>query len=175
MSRITNKKFYLPDPDAVVKSDEEYMRLAIDAARECHPDEVPVGAVVVRAGEIIAVAANTRESQCDPCGHAEINALRLAAQRLGGWNLHHCTLFVTLEPCAMCAGACINSRIERIVYGACDPKAGGCGGKVDITKQLCHKVEVTGGILGEEAAVILKEFFQKKRKKNKKIIDNQNI
>lgn len=166
MSRITNNKgFYVPDPNAVVKSDEEYMRLALDAARACHEDEVPVGALVVRGGEVIAVAGNTRQSQNDPCGHAEINALRDAARKLGGWNLHHCTLYVTLEPCTMCAGACVNARIERIVYGAQDKKAGGCGGAVDITKGLCHEIEVKGGVLGEEAVSLLRNFFQKKRMK----------
>ena len=167
MSHITNnKKFYVPDPNAVVATDEEYMALALEAAVACHEDEVPVGAVIVRGGEVIATAGNTRQSQCDPCGHAEINALRLAAKRLGGWNLHHCTLYVTLEPCAMCAGACVNSRIERIVYGAEDKKAGGCGSVVDITKGLCHEIEVKGGVLSEKSALLLREFFGKKRNKD---------
>lgn len=168
MSRITNKKdkaeFYKPE-NTECYDHAYYMGMALAMAKRSGArGEVPVGAVLVRGGKVIAKAGNTRENGCDPCGHAEINALRRAAKRLGGWNLHHCTLYVTLEPCPMCAGACVNSRIERIVYGAPDKKGGGCGGVLNVTEGLNHKPEVIGGVLETESAELLKNFFKEKRK-----------
>lgn len=140
------------------------MRIALAAAKRCAArDEVPVGAVVVKEGRVLARCGNTREGAHDPTGHAEINALRRAAKRLGGWNLHDCELYVTLEPCAMCAGACVNARIKRIVFGAYDGKGGACGGVTDITGCFCHRPEVKGGVLETECAALLKEFFRAKR------------
>lgn len=142
------------------------MRRALSMAKRCAKrDEVPVGAVLVRDGKVIACAGNTRQNSHDPCGHAEINALRRAAKRLGGWNLHHCTLYVTLEPCPMCAGACVNARIERIVYAAADSKAGACGSVMDLTKGLNHCPEVCSGVLKEQSVELLQQFFKQKRQK----------
>lgn len=162
MSRITNKEA-CGEKDAA-QTEEYYMRIALAAAKRCAArDEVPVGAVVVKEGRVLARCGNTREGAHDPSGHAEINALRRAAKRLGGWNLHDCELYVTLEPCAMCAGACVNARIKRIVFGAYDGKGGACGGVTDITGCFCHRPEVKGGVLETECAALLKEFFRAKR------------
>lgn len=162
MSRITNKEA-CGEKDAA-QAEEYYMRIALAAAKRCAArDEVPVGAMVVKEGRVLARCGNTREGAHDPTGHAEINALRRAAKRLGGWNLHDCELYVTLEPCAMCAGACVNARIKRIVFGAYDGKGGACGGVTDITGCFCHRPEVKGGVLETECAALLKEFFRAKR------------
>jgi tRNA(adenine34) deaminase len=123
---------------------------------------VPVGAVVVNgAGEVVSRAHNTRETKGDPLGHAEILALRQAATRIGGWRLSGCTLYVTLEPCAMCAGALVNSRVRRLVYATEDPKAGFCGSLGNLVQdpRLNHRLEVRRGVLREESAALLKDFF----------------
>ena len=171
MSRIINKKdkksFYKPTQQPL-HDDAYYMAMALTMAkRSAQRSEVPVGAVLVRGNEIIAKAGNTRESRLDPCGHAEINVLRKAAKKLGGWNLHHCTLYVTLEPCPMCAGACVNARIERIVYGAADEKGGACGSVVDLTHGFNHTIKAEGGVLAEQSAKLLRDFFKQKRSKIK--------
>ena len=134
-----------------MKNDEYFMRRAIMQAEAAkRRDEVPVGAVVVREGEIIARGFNTRESSGNPTAHAELLAMTRAAKKLGGWRLIGCTLYVTLEPCAMCAGAIVNSRVERVVFGTRDPKAGGMGSVYNITEgKLNHKPEVTEGVLKE--------------------------
>lgn len=166
MSRITNKEKACGKKStaSAAQAEEYYMRIALAAAKRCAArDEVPVGAVVVKEGKVLARCGNTREGAHDPTGHAEINALRRAAKRLGGWNLHDCELYVTLEPCAMCAGACVNARIKRIVFGAYDGKGGACGGVTDITGCFCHRPEVKGGVLETECAALLKEFFRAKR------------
>ncbi len=131
-----------------MKNDEYFMRRAIMQAEAAkRRDEVPVGAVVVREGEIIARGFNTRESSGNPTAHAELLAMTRAAKKLGGWRLIGCTLYVTLEPCAMCAGAIVNSRVERVVFGTRDPKAGGMGSVYNITEgKLNHKPEVTEGV-----------------------------
>ncbi len=163
MSRTINEELNNAD---VQNQDEFYMRQALSMAkRSAKRDEVPVGAVLVRDGVVLARAGNTRENAHDPCGHAEINALRRAARKLGGWNLHHCTLYVTLEPCPMCAGACVNARIERIVFGAADQKAGACGTVMDITKGLNHSPKVTKGVLEQQSVELLQQFFKQKRQK----------
>lgn len=127
--------------------------------------EVPVGAVIERGGEVIAVAGNEREEKRDPTAHAEMIAIRDAAKNLGGWRLSGCTIYVTIEPCPMCAGAIYQARIERLVYGAPDEKAGATGTLMDITRdpRLNHQTEVTGGILADECAAVMREFFSGRR------------
>ena len=142
------------------------MRLALArAAAAAEHDDVPIGAVVVREGEVIAAAGNERELQADPTAHAEVLALRAAAAALGGWRLPGTTLYVTLEPCAMCAGAIVLARVPRVVYGAADPKAGAAGSVLDILAdpRLNHRPEVTGGVLADDAAKLLREFFADRR------------
>ena len=143
---------------------EEAIRLALLAAER---DEVPVGAVAVRNGEIIATAFNTREESKCATHHAEILCIEAACRALGGWRLPGVTLYVTMEPCVMCAGAIINSRIERVVYGAKDHRFGAFGSALDVnTAGLNHKPQVVGGVLGQRCADILSDYFKAKRKKN---------
>jgi tRNA(adenine34) deaminase len=147
--------------------DEDYMRLALDEARRAAAaGEVPVGAVIVSAeGDILARGANGPISACDPTAHAEIVALRAAAQAAGNYRLTGATLFVTLEPCAMCAGALVHARIARLVYGCEDPKVGAVAGSLRLLEQpsLNHRVDVTSGILAEECAALLQSFFAARR------------
>ncbi|NPV29372.1 MAG: nucleoside deaminase [Firmicutes bacterium] len=133
-----------------------------EARRAAAKGEVPVGAVVVKEGKIIGRGHNLRERLGDPTAHAELLALREAAQVAGGWRLNECTLYVTMEPCPMCAGAAIQARLKRLVYGARDPKGGAAGSCVDLLGQDCfnHRVEVAGGVCEEACARILREFFQ---------------
>lgn len=143
------------------------MRRVIALARGAgEAGDVPVGAIVVDdAGTIIGEGFNTREVDADPVGHAEINALRAAAKALGTWNLSGCTLVVNLEPCTMCAGAIVNSRISRVVFGSWDEKAGAAGSVRDVLRdaRLNHTVEVIGGVLEEETAAQLSEWFAERR------------
>ena len=142
---------------------EEAIRLALEAAER---DEVPVGAVAVRDGKIIARASNTREESKCATHHAEILAIEEACRTLGGWRLPGVTLYVTMEPCVMCGGAIVNSRIERVVYGARDHRFGAFGSALDINSAgLNHRPEVVGGVLGERCADILSSYFRGKRKK----------
>jgi tRNA(adenine34) deaminase len=147
--------------------DEEYfMRLALrEAERACELGDVPIGAVVVRGGEVIATGRNERELRGDPTAHAEILALREAAQALGSWRVLETTLYVTLEPCAMCAGAIVLARVPRVLYGASDPKAGAAGSVLDVLSEsrLNHRPEVVGGVLGEECGELLSAFFAARR------------
>ncbi len=150
--------------------DEKFMRAALmQAKRAARLGEVPIGAIVVKDNAILARACNLREKKKDPCAHAEILAMQKAAKVLGGWRLEGCSLYVTLEPCPMCAGAAINARIERIVFGAYDEKAGCCGTLYDLPRdpRFNHRAEVTGGILSEESTKILKDFFAELRKRSK--------
>jgi tRNA(adenine34) deaminase len=128
-------------------------------------DDVPVGAVVVRDGEAIAEAHNRREVDGDPTAHAEVLALRAAAAAIGSWRLERCTLYVTLEPCAMCAGALVLARLPALVYAATDPKAGAVGSLYDIARdpRLNHRVDVTAGVMADECGQLLKRFFGAKR------------
>ncbi len=145
--------------------DEEFMRLALKLAEESAAEgEVPVGAVVVRDGEVLGIGRNRRETAGNALAHAELEAIDAACRKLGGWQLVGCTLYVTLEPCPMCAGAIINSRIQRVVQGALNPKAGSCGSVVDLfaLPYNHHPVTVTG-VLGDECSGILKSFFKKLR------------
>jgi len=147
--------------------DERMMRVALDEARACLSwGDVPVGAVVVRAGEVIGASGNERERRQDPTAHAEIEALRQAAHWTGRWRLDGCTVYVTLEPCAMCAGAMVLARVDRLVFGAADPKAGFAGSLGDLVQdpRLNHRVEVTSGVLAEESSELLREFFAERRR-----------
>lgn len=145
--------------------DERLMRLALEEARQAMEEgEVPVGALIVRGDEVISAAHNLRETRKTALDHAECAAIREACGRLGGWRLHECELFVTLEPCPMCAGAVINARIRRLVYGAPDPKAGCCGSVTDLfSLPFNHHPQVEGGLLAEESAALLREFFKARR------------
>ncbi len=147
-------------------TDKEFMRKALDLAKEAADEgEVPVGAVVVKDGKVIAEGRNRREGAHNALAHAEIEALNGACAVLGGWRLTGCTLYVTLEPCPMCAGAIINARVDRVVYGADDPKAGSCGSLVNLFHlPYNHTPVVERGVLEEDCAAILKEFFKKLRK-----------
>ena len=144
---------------------ETYMRTALEAAREAaRLGEIPVGACIVRDGEILSVGYNTRESERDPLGHAEINAIRQACQRLGSWRLDGCVLYVTLEPCPMCAGATVNARVDRIVFGTEDEAMGACGTAVSVTSlKNAFKPELYRGLLCEECTAILRRFFKARR------------
>lgn len=146
--------------------DERFMRLALDEARVAleHGD-VPVGAVIARGDDVVAAAHNTRELHADPLGHAELSAIRLASRRLGDWRLEGCDLYVTLEPCAMCAGAIVAARIERLVFGAWDRKAGACGSLYNVPEdpRLNHRTVIRRGLLVEECEATLAEFFDRLR------------
>jgi tRNA(adenine34) deaminase len=146
--------------------DEHFMRLALrEAARALEHDDVPVGAVVVHDGEVIGAGANEREHRQDPTAHAEILALREAARTLRSWRLIDCQMYVTLEPCAMCAGAIVLARVPRLIYGTPDPKAGAAGSVLDILAQprLNHRPEVAGGLLAGDCADLLRAFFATRR------------
>jgi tRNA(adenine34) deaminase len=146
--------------------DIDMMQLAIGEARAAlDHDDVPVGAVVVRSGQIIAARHNERELTGDPTAHAELLALRDAAREVGHWRLNDCSLFVTLEPCTMCAGACVNARLGRLVYATPDPKAGACCSNFGIHdgQVLNHRVPITTGPCADEAAELLRAFFRARR------------
>ena len=146
--------------------DEHFMRLALrEAERALRHDDVPVGAAIVRDGEVVGRGHNERELRQDPTAHAEALSIREAARALGSWRLLDCVLYVTLEPCAMCAGAIVLARIPRVVIGASDPKAGACGSVLDVLAQprLNHRPEVASGLLAQEAGALLREFFATRR------------
>lgn len=143
-------------------ADERFMRLALaEAAEAGELGDAPIGAVIVHDGRVIARGQNRREADRDPTAHAELLALREAARHLGGWRLSGCTIYVTLEPCPMCAGALIQARVDRLVYGAADPKAGAVGGVVDLLRGLKfnHTVDVTPGVCEPECRELLRKFF----------------
>ena len=152
--------------DQTSRTDERFMQLALDEARRCvaHGD-VPVGAAVVRGGEVLAVAGNARELEQDPTAHAEIVALRAAARSVRSWHLEGCALYVTLEPCAMCAGASVLARLDRVVFGADDPKAGFAGSLGNLLQEdrLNHRTELTSGVLADDCADVLRAFFRDRR------------
>jgi tRNA(adenine34) deaminase len=149
--------------------DIEFMKLALKEARKAFTQaEVPVGAVIVYDNQVIAVAHNERESQQSPLAHAEILAIEQAAKYFRRWRLTGCTIYVTKEPCPMCAGAIFQARFDRLVYGATDPKSGAAGSLFNIVqdRRLYHQVEVTTGVLKEEASELLQQFFKEKRQKD---------
>ncbi|MRX06415.1 tRNA adenosine(34) deaminase TadA [Pseudoduganella sp. FT25W] len=142
------------------------MQLALEQAQQAWDlGEVPVGAVVVKDGEVIAVGCNQPIGRHDPTAHAEIVALRAAAEKLGNYRLPGCEMYVTLEPCVMCSGAMMHARLARVVYGASDPKTGACGSVVNLfeQEQLNHHTEIVGGVMAEECGAMLKNFFAARR------------
>jgi tRNA(adenine34) deaminase len=148
------------------EDDERWMRLALEEARAAEAlGEVPVGAVIVREGELVARGHNLTHTRQDPSAHAEMVAIRRAAEVIGHWRLLGCTLYVTLEPCAMCAGAIVLARVPRVVYAAPDPKAGAAGSVLDVLGEprLNHRPDVAGGLLAEDAAELLRQFFGLRR------------
>lgn len=154
------------------QEDQRFVRSAIEAARIAEENgDVPIGAVIVHQNQIIAKAYNQRQQLQDPTAHAEIIALTQAAAAVGNWRLHGCTMYVTLEPCPMCAGALVLSRMDRLVYGCDDPKAGACGSLYNIVAddRLNHRLEVSSGILAEECTEQLQDFFQRRRVENKQV------
>lgn len=148
---------------------EQFMKMAIEEAQLARQkDEVPVGCIIVKEGKVIARGHNLRETQKNALCHAELIAIHGASQALGGWRLLGCTLFVTLEPCPMCAGAIIGSRIENVVFGAYDPKAGALGSLYDLAEgKLNHMPRVIGGVLEEDCAMLLRDYFREKRAKRR--------
>jgi tRNA(adenine34) deaminase len=148
-------------------SEEQWMRAALAEARSAAASgDVPVGAIVVREGEVVGRAANRTVRDQDPTAHAEVLAIREASAALGRWRLDDCTLYVTLEPCAMCAGAIVLARVARVVLGAWDPKAGMAGSVGDLLRhpRLNHRPEVTGGVLEDECGALLRDFFAERRR-----------
>lgn len=150
--------------------DELYMRLALQqAATAARMGEVPIGAVIVQGNRIVGRGFNRRETWRDPTAHAEMIAIRDAAETLGGWRLPNCTLYVTLEPCAMCAGAIVQARIDRVVFGVYDPKTGCAGSLYNLLQdpRMNHQVEITTGVLAEECSSLISCFFQELREKRR--------
>lgn len=147
-------------------TDKDFMTLAIEQAKLSAAElEVPVGAVIIRNGEVVSVGRNRRENGKNALAHAEIEAIDLACRKLGGWRLWECEMFVTLEPCPMCTGAIINSRLRRVVFGASDYKAGSCGSVVNLFElPYNHKPELVSGFMAEECSALLTEFFANLRK-----------
>lgn len=152
-----------------MNEDEYFMKKALaEAKKAADIGEAPIGAVIVRDGKIIARAHNRRETKKNALCHAEISVIDKACRKLGGWRLPGCAMYVTLEPCPMCAGAIINSRIEKVVFGASDPKAGACGSVVDLfAYPFNHHPRITGGVLGGDCGKVLSEFFLSLREKKK--------
>ena len=155
----------------MITADEKFMRLALrEAKRAAKEDEVPVGAVIVKDGEVIARAHNKKEKNGCAVDHAEILAIKKATKKLGNWWLEGCTLYVTLEPCAMCAGAIVNSRLAKVVYGAKDPRFGFLGSLATLDEDfpLNHTFQKESGVLSEDCGAVLTAFFAAKRAKNRK-------
>ena len=151
-------------------TDNDFMQIALDLAQQAgEAGEVPVGAIVVKDGEIIGRGSNAPITTHDPTAHAEIRAMRDAARHLGNYRLVGCTLYVTLEPCAMCTGAIQHARIAKLIYGASDPKTGACGSVINLMAEpkLNHHTEISGGILAAECGKLLSSFFSARRKKSK--------
>ena len=155
--------------------DEKWMRFALEEARSaCEEGEIPVGAVVVKDGAVIAVGHNLREKSHSPSGHAEMIAIDRACKKLGAWRLEECELYVTLEPCPMCAGAVANARIKKVYFGAYDTKMGAVSSVIDLSKyNFNHHFEAEGGILKDECAFLLSDFFKKLRNKNERQCANE--
>jgi tRNA(adenine34) deaminase len=155
-----------PHSELQPPGDEDFMRAALNQALLAYESgEVPVGAIIVHEGRVIGRGYNQRELLNDPTAHAEMIAITEASESLQSWRLENCTMYVTLEPCPMCAGAIVNSRIKRVVYGATDPKAGACGTLFNLVQdsRLNHRASLQTGILGEEAGELLKSFFREAR------------
>ena len=156
----------MADLDVGINSDQAFMTRALELARQARDrGEVPVGAIVVHEGAVIGEGFNQPISLADPSAHAEMQAIRMAARRLDNYRLLDATVYVTLEPCAMCAGAMVHARIKRLVYGAADPKTGATGSVFNLvqTERLNHRLEVEGGVMKKECGELLKDFFRKRR------------
>lgn len=169
---MTSRRAAKPAKPAPTAVDRAMMRRALRLARRAATlGEAPIGALVYRtaSGEVLGEAHNTRETQRDPLGHAELLAIRAAAEAIGDWRLNHCTLVVTLEPCPMCAGAIVNARVGRLVYGAPDPKAGAVHSLFALCNdpRLNHRVEAVPGVMARSAATLLRSFFRDRRAQNK--------
>jgi tRNA(adenine34) deaminase len=152
----------------LLKTDEYFMSLALKEARKAYAlDEVPVGCVIVASGEVIARAYNRRQENHDPLGHAEIRAIKRACKKREAWILDDCVLYVTLEPCLMCAGAILQTRIKKVIFGTFEPKFGVLGSVMDVYKDgiFNHEIEVKSGVMDAECSALLKDFFKKKRSK----------
>jgi tRNA(adenine34) deaminase len=170
-------RIFMDEYDLNQAEDREFMEMAlIEAKKAASFGEVPIGAVVVRNGIVVGRGYNLRERAKDPTAHAELVAIKEASKALGGWRLIGCTLYVTLEPCPMCAGAIVQSRVERVVYGVSDPKAGCAGTLMNLLQEerFNHQVEVTSGILAEECSMILKDFFRELRERQRSNKANNN-
>ncbi len=149
---------------------EEYMNIALEEAKKAYKkEEVPIGAIIVKDGKVIAKAHNMRERKKQACAHAEILAIQKACKKLKAWRLENCEMYVTLEPCPMCAGAILNARIKKLYIGAMEPKFGSVGSKINLLEDIVynHKVEVEKGICEEESVKLLKDFFKMLRERNK--------
>lgn len=160
---------YRQDEDAQ-EQDQYWMSQALKLAKQAKKiGEVPVGALIVQRGQVLASATNLRETLNTPLGHAELIAVHRAAKRLGSWRLADCTLYVTLEPCVMCAGALVQARLPRLVFGATDPKGGGTQSlyQIPTDTRLNHRIDVTGGVLDLECSLMLKDFFRQRREQNR--------
>ena len=156
----------MADLDVGINSDQAFMTRALELARQARDrGEVPVGAIVVHEGAVIGEGFNQPISLADPSAHAEMQAIRMAARRLDNYRLLDATVYVTLEPCAMCAGAMVHARIKRLVYGAADPKTGATGSVFNLvqSEQLNHRLEVAGGVMEKECGELLRDFFRKRR------------
>ena len=156
----------------LVTSDSDFMRMALrEAELAAAAGEVPVGAVLVCDQRVVGRGRNACERLQDATAHAEMIAITAASQALGTWRLEDCTLYVSLEPCPMCLGACLNARVKRVVYGALEPKCGACGSVVDLSSPpgYNHRIAVTGGVLGEASSALLKEFFRAVREQRKQL------
>lgn len=157
----------------MTNTDEKYMREALRQAKKAYAlEETPIGCVIVHDGKVIGRGYNRRNTEKSPLAHAEIAAIRKASRKIGDWRLEECTMYVTLEPCQMCAGAIVQSRIPRVVIGCMNPKAGCAGSVLNIlqVKEFNHQAEIESGVLGEECSELMKQFFRELRDKKKKQI-----
>jgi tRNA(adenine34) deaminase len=176
MARTAPLRLHQDHHPDVSQTDLAMMERAIElAGKAAAIGEVPVGAVIYRGSKIIAEGYNLRESECDPTGHAELLAISKAGRALGEWRLTDCTLAVTLEPCPMCAGALVNARLGRLIYGATDPKAGACHTlyTIPVDQRLNHRVTMIGGVLAARCQKLLKDFFQQRRQANREQRDSR--
>lgn len=168
--RISSEKISTDQAEFQKKIDEKYMRQAIRQAKKAYElDETPIGCVIVHEGQVIGRGYNRRNTDKNPLAHAEITAIRKASRKLGDWRLEECTLYVTLEPCQMCAGAIVQSRVARVVVGCMNPKAGCAGSILNLLdmKEFNHQVQLETGVMEEECSALMKEFFKELRMKQK--------
>lgn len=168
--RISSEKISTDQAEFQKKIDEKYMRQALRQAKKAYDlDETPIGCVIVHEGQVIGRGYNRRNTDKNPLAHAEITAIRKASRKLGDWRLEECTLYVTLEPCQMCAGAIVQSRVARVVVGCMNPKAGCAGSILNLldVKEFNHQVQLETGVMEEECSALMKEFFKELRMKQK--------